>query len=149
VVVVLASRCPRSSSEKRCEAGGTFARCVASSCGCVPAVVTAIVGVFLVVGVGLRLPGIWRTGRVWGDAPPGWWPWGVAGYRAYARAAPTLCVWMAVCVPAVLTGSRVLLAAVIALTVLAIVVALVNRPRFVVPPARRGDPGLLARRGQQ
>src|SRR5690242_19159269 len=92
------------------------------------------------------IPLAWRTGYVnRSGRAPGWWPYGAAGWLAYARLIPSACIGMCLGMASFVVGgliSSVLLWAGAAWLVVAGTAILVNQPKFVVPPARRHDPGL-------
>ncbi len=121
----------------------------------------------LVVAVMILVGGAWRIPQLWRDDAPGLRnrptasPWGAAVWRAFIRAFPT---WVPTLVPAVVLygilivdpaadkGSLrdqsalmvVLLAVLGAGAATSTAVMLVNRPKFLVPPHLRDQPGMLA-----
>jgi len=93
------------------------------------------------------VPYTWRNGRTNSSGrQPVWWPYGDAGWLAYARFIPTggvgACLGTA---SEVVTGtlSTALLFAMLACFVVAWSIIAFNHPKRLVPPARRADPGLL------
>lgn len=101
-----------------------------------------VFGILLVALLFYRLPYIWRVGEVWPNGPTTWWPWRRRSWLAYSRAAPSLIVWMAAAVASnIISGSGTLLLLGGLLLVPVLSTAFLNRPRFLVPPNRRADPG--------
>ena len=93
------------------------------------------------------LPRVWRTGRVNASGrPPRWWPYGEAGWLGYARVLPVCGVVAVLAVGEQFTTGeldRLVLWSLSAFAGLAVLILLVNRPRLLVPPLRRGDAGLI------
>ncbi|MGD9696371.1 MAG: hypothetical protein AB7V42_12020 [Thermoleophilia bacterium] len=124
-----------------------------------------IVGSCLLIGTIclVRLPSFWRDR--WGpgfdqpDEPPEYWPFGVAGWHAYKRAYPFSCVAVTglgvVMVPVALfpgdpatddaaTAAGIpLLIWVVLITGFGLGLLLWNRPKWIVAPRHRAEPGAL------
>jgi hypothetical protein len=103
--------------------------------------------VVVLLGLAWRVPFVWRHGQATRSGrPPSWWAWGVGGWQAYARGLPSVAGFWAFGFAATLLGGRIsglMLAGAAVCGCLAASVVLFNRPRFVVPPPRRADKGLL------
>lgn len=118
--------------------------------------------VLAIVAGGFRnLPRVWRHEFRHFDRTPPYWPWGAALWRGFVRMMPMGVVGCAVLVivavvllltPEEPSGPfvRPYWAVVPCLVALGVVfagmlsVVLVNRPRVIVPPHLRGQPGALA-----
>lgn len=121
--------------------------------------IVAITALVVVAGT-IRLPAYWRSGGKAVEAGfRGWWPYGRTALAGWIRAIPTALfgAWaFLVALLAMMTaesiealrgiatalaiGSSILL---LLSVVLIATIVIVNRPRVVVPPGRRGEPGLL------
>lgn len=92
------------------------------------------------------VPFTWRTGHMnRSGQPPKSWPYGQAAWLAYPRMMPAGAIGMVLACGSFLasgTLSGALLVAAVALLTLAVTAAILNRPKAVVPPTRRGDPAL-------
>jgi hypothetical protein len=121
-------------------------------------VVSIIVFVAMLGLFALAITRIWQ-GRSELDAgsPPGWWPFSDALWRGVARAFPV----QAACVILLIGGGigadlagkdsagyaigmTVGLAGLLGIFLLALPITFFNRPRFLVPPHQRDEPGALA-----
>ncbi len=116
--------------------------------------------VLIAVGGVRNLPRIWRHEAKHLDNVPSWWPWGGALWRGYVRAMPTgvigTIVLLAVFTALALVGEQpsgpfvrpywVVVPSLVALGLAGAVmlgVVLFNRPKAVVPPHLRDQPGAL------
>ena len=121
--------------------------------------------VLTVVFFGLLVAGyLYAVGRVWrgrseldGSAPPAWWPFSVPLWRGAARAFPvqgaSALVLIGGGIAADLAGRdsagydvamTIALAGLLGIVLLALPITFYNRPRFLVPPHQRDEPGALA-----
>lgn len=115
---------------------------------------------FLGVASVVSVPRYWKgdTGYLRREHPPSIWPFGVAAWKGFVRASPAFLTMMLVAaiaflIPALFLGTRVstpwrvyglLVLAYLALVVAVTVsITLFNRPRFLVPPPWRDEPGAL------
>src|SRR3954453_18390597 len=121
--------------------------------------------VLTVVFFGLLAAGYaYAVGRVWrghseldGAPPPAWWPFSPPLWRGVARAFPVQGACALVLIGGGIAadlagrdssgydvGMAVGLVGLLGIVLLALPIALYNRPRFLVPPHQRDEPGALA-----
>jgi hypothetical protein len=127
-------------------------------------IVPLTICVVLALACARVLPSVWRNERgLHMDTPAPWWPWGGPSWRTFVRIWPTfavtLFVWLATVVAtgiapdgsaADTVATAVGGTASILMIVFWFTVALLNRPRLLVVPHLRDQPGLLdERRGRQ
>jgi hypothetical protein len=114
----------------------------------VPAWAALLVVLAIVI---VQTPRVWRTGQMNATGRrPDWWPYGEVGWLAWARVYPTTGVVVSLgCLSFLFGGTigRVLLGGCVAAAFVCVSIVLFNRPRLLVPPPRRGDPGVIAFRG--
>ena len=121
-------------------------------------VVTVAIFAVLVAGYVFVIGRVWQ-GRSEHDpsAPPAWWPFSLPLWRGVARAFPVqgACVLLLIGggIGADLAGKEssgydvgmtIGLAGLLGLVLLALPITFFNRPRFLVPPHQRNEPGALA-----
>lgn len=122
--------------------------------------------VIIVIGVGtavatLRLPRLWKTGGYDIESGfRGWWPYGDRSLKGWVRALPTSVAgaWALVIALIGMTISQVtsgpthevatnvaIAASVGMFLAVPIIITIIvfNRPRFLVPPPRRNEPGII------
>lgn len=114
------------------------------------------------VGCLVTVPRYWRgdTGYLRRERPPGVWPFGVSSWKGFVRASPAFTGMMLVAsiaflIPAIFLGPRVstswriygllTLAFLVLVIAVTLSITLFNRPRFLVPPPWRDEPGALTR----
>ena len=106
--------------------------------------------IWLVTVCGYCTLRIWRHGVLnpSGYIPP-WWPYGEDGWLAYNRSMPTCYIAVVVGMVSIFFGHPIDTVGVSVMALggpVALAIVFFNQPRFLVPPARRSDPGLLAER---
>jgi len=110
-----------------------------------------------VVVAARQIPRLWTHASSYWDVKPHGVPWSEAAWEGWVRALPAACVggaaldvaaWIAVLLSKS-AASKAALAAASAVWLLAMVIAgaiiLFNRPRWLVPPHLRRQPGLISR----
>ncbi len=112
---------------------------------------------FFTVLIALKLPAVWRNEHGFDpDVPPPGWIFDPASWRALVRTYPATVGMMAFGVPFALLSvfpdaappaMYVTGAATLAFTVLAVSTAVANRPKWLVAPHLRHQPGLIAEWG--
>jgi MFS family permease len=114
-------------------------------------IITAGYVLFIVRAAPMLWTGRFRDARL--DPPPTYWPWGGMLWRAWVRAwfiAGVGSGSLVLLLPAIVLDSvpdwyvYVSLAAFVLAAIVAMSVVLFNRPRFVIPPHLRDEPGLVA-----
>ena len=106
----------------------------------------------------LAIGKVWRgTSHIDTERPPSWWPFSVALWRGISRAFPV----QGACVLVLIAGGGVAdaigkdgagydiamsagLVGLLGIFVFALPIMFYNRPRFLVPPHQRDDPGAIA-----
>jgi hypothetical protein len=128
-------------------------------------IVVLVVGIVLAAAGLSQIPRLWRNDGVRFSSTPSWWLWGDALFRGWLRARVVAVVTFLVLIlivasgvggsQAVTDGSSALIkyafdTAIVGFTalffvgiVLWLAVILLNRPKLLVPPASRREPGAI------
>jgi hypothetical protein len=100
----------------------------------------------------LTLAGAWKLRESWSRSPselgkpPPWWPWGVHAWNAFDRQLVPSLPGVALLALGLVFPEQAIWAFLFMLVIvpLGVSIALFNRPKFLVPPAMRAQPGLIS-----